>query len=56
MSLVVKVLEGVVNVESSLDYFFSNPYSPNMSAGVENQDGHILLVTPLLPSVLLGPW
>ena len=55
MSMVVKVLEGVVNVESSLDYFFSNPYSPNMRAGVENQDRHILAVTPLLPSVLSGP-
>ena len=54
MSMVVKVLEGVVNVESSLDYFFSNPYSPNMRAGVENQDRHILAVTPLLPSVLSG--
>ena len=55
MSMVVKVLEGVVNVKSSLDYFFSNPYSPNMRAGVENQDRHILAVTPLLPSVLSGP-
>nr|POE83606.1 g-type lectin s-receptor-like serine/threonine-protein kinase sd2-5 [Quercus suber] len=55
MFVVVKVLEGVVNVESSLDYFFSNPYSPNMRAGVENQDEHILAVTPLLPSILSGP-
>ena len=35
MPMVVKVLEGVVNVESSLDYFFSNLYSPNMRVGVE---------------------
>ena len=30
MSMVVKVLEGVVNIESDLDYFFSNPSLPNM--------------------------
>ena len=55
MSMVVKVLEGVVNVESSLDYSFSNPYSPNMRGGVENQEVHIVAATPLLPSVLSGP-
>nr|POE83597.1 g-type lectin s-receptor-like serine/threonine-protein kinase sd2-5 [Quercus suber] len=55
MSMVVKVLEGDVNVESDLDYFFSNPSLPNMRAGVENQEVHIVTTTPLLPSVLSGP-
>ena len=34
MSMVVKVLEGVVNVESLLDYSFSNPLLPNIRARV----------------------
>ncbi|KAL4611706.1 hypothetical protein ACB092_08G144800 [Castanea dentata] len=37
MSIVVKVLEGVVNVESNLDDFFLNPPLPNTRAGVHNQ-------------------
>ena len=36
MSMVVKVFEGVVNVESDLDYFFSNPPFLNTRAGVDN--------------------
>uniref|UniRef100_A0A2N9H7J5 Protein kinase domain-containing protein n=1 Tax=Fagus sylvatica TaxID=28930 RepID=A0A2N9H7J5_FAGSY len=36
MSMVVKVLEDVENVESDLDYFFWNPPLPNMGAGVDN--------------------
>ncbi|XP_050271318.1 G-type lectin S-receptor-like serine/threonine-protein kinase SD2-5 [Quercus robur] len=55
MSIVVKVLEGAVNIESDLDYFFSNPSLPNMRGGVENQEVHIVAATPLLPSVLSGP-
>ncbi|XP_050271295.1 G-type lectin S-receptor-like serine/threonine-protein kinase SD2-5 isoform X2 [Quercus robur] len=55
MSMVVKVLEGAVNVESDLDYFFSNPSLLNMRGGVENQEVHIVAATPLLPSVLSGP-
>ena len=56
MSMVVKVLEGDVNVESDLDYYFLNPTLPSMRTGVDNQEEHLVVVIPLLPSVLLGPW
>ncbi|XP_023874312.1 G-type lectin S-receptor-like serine/threonine-protein kinase SD2-5 [Quercus suber] len=56
MSMVVKVLEGAVNIESDLDYFFANPSLPNMRGGVENQEIHVVAATSLLlPSVLSGP-
>ncbi|XP_030953908.1 G-type lectin S-receptor-like serine/threonine-protein kinase SD2-5 [Quercus lobata] len=55
MSMVVKVFEGVVNVESNLDHFFSNPPLLNARAGVDNQEVHAFAATPLLPSVLSGP-
>ena len=55
MSMVVKVLEGAVNIEFDLDYFLSNPSLPNMRGGVENQEVHIVTATPLLPSILSGP-
>ena len=48
-------LEGAVNVESDLDYFFSNPSLPNMRAGVENQEVHIVAASSLFPSILSGP-
>ncbi|GMY13491.1 g-type lectin s-receptor-like serine/threonine-protein kinase sd2-5 [Fagus crenata] len=55
MSMVVKVLEGVVNVESCLDYCFSNLTLPNPRAGVDNQEVHVVSATPLFPSILSGP-
>ncbi|XP_075670015.1 G-type lectin S-receptor-like serine/threonine-protein kinase SD2-5 [Castanea sativa] len=55
MSMVVKVLEGVVKVESGLDYFFLNPPLPNTRAGVDNQEVHVVSATPLLPLDLSGP-
>nr|POE67835.1 g-type lectin s-receptor-like serine/threonine-protein kinase sd2-5 [Quercus suber] len=55
MSIVVKVFEGVVSVESDLEYFFSNPPLLNARAGVDNQEVPIFAATPLLPSVLSGP-
>ena len=55
MSMVIKVLEGVVNVESDLDYFFSNPSLPNMRVGVENQEVHIVSASSLFPSILSRP-
>ena len=51
----VNVLEGVVNVESGLDYFFLNPPLPNTRAGVDNQEVPVVSATTLLPSVLSGP-
>jgi serine/threonine protein kinase len=53
MSIIVKVLGGIVNVEYDLGYFFSNP--PSTSAGIDNQEVHNGEATPLLPSVLSGP-
>ncbi|XP_050271374.1 G-type lectin S-receptor-like serine/threonine-protein kinase SD2-5 isoform X1 [Quercus robur] len=55
MSMVVKVFEGVVNVESDLDYFFSNPHLLNPRTGVDNQEVQVVATTPLFPSVLSGP-
>ena len=55
MSIVVKILEGAVNVESNLDDFFLNPPLPNTRAGVHNQEVHVATTTQLLPSILSGP-
>uniref|UniRef100_A0A7N2N7X9 Receptor-like serine/threonine-protein kinase n=1 Tax=Quercus lobata TaxID=97700 RepID=A0A7N2N7X9_QUELO len=55
MSMVVKVLEDAMNIESELDYFFLNPPLPNMRAGVDDQRVHVVDATPLLPSILSGP-
>ncbi|GMY13504.1 g-type lectin s-receptor-like serine/threonine-protein kinase sd2-5 [Fagus crenata] len=55
MSMVVKVLEGAVIVESCLDYCFSNPPLPNTIAGVVDQKVHLAAATPVLPSILSGP-
>jgi hypothetical protein len=55
MSLVVKALEDVLNVESDLDYFLWNPPLPNTIAGVDNQEVHVATATLLLPSVLSRP-
>ncbi|KAJ0674659.1 putative protein kinase RLK-Pelle-SD-2b family [Helianthus annuus] len=49
MSMVVKVLEGVMKVESSLDYNFTDPRLHNTT--VEHHKD----MTPLLASVLSGP-
>ncbi|KAJ0669763.1 putative protein kinase RLK-Pelle-SD-2b family [Helianthus annuus] len=48
MSTVVKVLEGGMNVESNLDYNFTDPRLPKNHS--QEKDS-----TPLLPSVLSGP-
>ena len=57
MSTVVKVLEGVANVQYDLGYFFSNPLLPSTSARVDNQQLHVgdSDTTQLLPSILSGP-
>ncbi|KAI3696110.1 hypothetical protein L1987_79119 [Smallanthus sonchifolius] len=49
MSIVVKVLEGVMKVESSLDYNFTDPRQQNIIVEHEKD------MTPLLASVLSGP-
>jgi hypothetical protein len=55
MSMVVKIIEDNVNVESDLDYFFWNPPLPNMGYGVDNQEVYVASATSLLPSILSGP-
>ncbi|KAJ0489089.1 putative protein kinase RLK-Pelle-SD-2b family [Helianthus annuus] len=49
MSMVVKVLEGVMKVESSLDYNFTDPRLHNTTVERDKD------MTPLLASVLSGP-
>ncbi|XP_075653823.1 G-type lectin S-receptor-like serine/threonine-protein kinase SD2-5 [Castanea sativa] len=55
MSMVVKVLEGAMNIEFDLDCFILNLPLTNMRAGVDDQEVHVVVATPLLPSVLSGP-
>ncbi|KAM0043500.1 putative non-specific serine/threonine protein kinase [Helianthus debilis subsp. tardiflorus] len=49
MSTVMKVLEGVLKVESSLDYNFTNPRLQNTTAEQDKD------MTQLLDSILSGP-
>ncbi|CAN4103174.1 unnamed protein product [Withania somnifera] len=50
MSLVVKVLEGLVSVETNLDFNFIN--LTEVGAGTQQREASI---SPILPSVLSGP-
>ncbi|KAI3778595.1 hypothetical protein L2E82_07974 [Cichorium intybus] len=49
MSTVMKVLEGVMNVESNLDYNFTDPRLQKTT------EEHEKISKPLLPSILSGP-
>uniref|UniRef100_A0A7N2R9B7 non-specific serine/threonine protein kinase n=2 Tax=Quercus lobata TaxID=97700 RepID=A0A7N2R9B7_QUELO len=53
MSVVVKVLEGVVDVEENIDYNFCNPPIPNTRARVMHKE--VSGDSALLDSVLSGP-
>ena len=44
-----------MNVESDLDYFFSNSPLLNTRARVDNQEVHVVVAIPLLPSILSRP-
>ncbi|KAL7185287.1 hypothetical protein ACSBR2_027254 [Camellia fascicularis] len=56
MSVVVKVLEGSVDVESNLDYNFTNPAIPRLIAAAGQQEHAAGGATTLLfPSALSGP-
>ncbi|KAK4769294.1 hypothetical protein SAY86_027444 [Trapa natans] len=56
MSAVIKVLEGVADVEVELDYDFLNPArAARTSADVGIREKEYHTTTPLLPSVLSGP-
>ncbi|XP_075669025.1 G-type lectin S-receptor-like serine/threonine-protein kinase SD2-5 [Castanea sativa] len=55
MSMVVKVLEGVMDVEENIDYNFCNPPIPNTRAIVMHPEVNVGGATTLLDSVLSGP-
>ncbi|KAF8413688.1 hypothetical protein HHK36_001680 [Tetracentron sinense] len=54
MSVVVKVLEGVMDVEPNLDYSFLTPPPPQMTT-VTCKEAELNVSAPLLPSLLSGP-
>ncbi|CAL5343088.1 unnamed protein product [Camellia sinensis] len=55
MSVVVKVLEGSVDVQSNWDYSFTTPVAPRAIIVAGHQEDHIGAATPLFASVLSGP-
>ncbi|KAL4620637.1 hypothetical protein ACB092_06G170000 [Castanea dentata] len=55
MSVVVKVLEGVVDVEENIEYNFCNPPILNPRARVMYHEVNVANATALLDSVLSGP-
>ncbi|KAF3946188.1 hypothetical protein CMV_027516 [Castanea mollissima] len=55
MSVVVKVLEGVVDVEENIEYNFCNPPISNPRARVMYHEVNVANATALLDSVLSGP-
>ncbi|XP_050248734.1 G-type lectin S-receptor-like serine/threonine-protein kinase SD2-5 [Quercus robur] len=55
MSMVVKVLEGVMDVEENIDYNFCNLPIPNTRARVMHPEVNVGGATTLLDSVLSGP-
>ncbi|CAL5406760.1 unnamed protein product [Camellia sinensis] len=56
MSVVVKVLEGSIDVEKNLDYNFTNPAIPRSIAAAGQQEHATSAATTLLfPSALSGP-
>ena len=48
MSVVVKVLEGVVDVEENIDFNFCNPTNPNTRARVMHQEVNVGFFTKLM--------
>ncbi|KAG5544912.1 hypothetical protein RHGRI_017390 [Rhododendron griersonianum] len=55
MSVVVKVLEGSMNVENNLEYSFTTPAVPRTIAAAGHVEGVINTDTRPLPSTLSGP-
>ncbi|KAI8551251.1 hypothetical protein RHMOL_Rhmol06G0170700 [Rhododendron molle] len=55
MSVVVKVLEGSVDVQKNLEYSFTSPTVPRTIAAAGHVEGVISAGTPPLPSTLSGP-
>ncbi|KAA8525002.1 hypothetical protein F0562_011360 [Nyssa sinensis] len=55
MSVVVKFLEGLMDVENNLDYSFTNPPLPRAIGAVDQKKDAVGATTILLPSALSGP-
>ncbi|GMP67679.1 hypothetical protein CsSME_00027588 [Camellia sinensis var. sinensis] len=55
MSVVVKVLEGFVDVENNLDYYITTPVVPRAITATGHLEDAIGDATPLFPSALSGP-
>ncbi|KAH7859570.1 hypothetical protein Vadar_002694 [Vaccinium darrowii] len=55
ISVVVKVLEGSMDVENNLDYSFTSPAVPRTIAAASHRKGGVTSSTPPLPSTLSGP-
>ncbi|KAF8391191.1 hypothetical protein HHK36_023493 [Tetracentron sinense] len=55
MSVVVKVLEGVMDVEPNLDYNFSTPPPRQIAAIIACKEADLGISAPLSPLVLSGP-
>ncbi|KAF8006161.1 hypothetical protein BT93_K0466 [Corymbia citriodora subsp. variegata] len=55
MSMVIKALEGIVEVQEDLDYDFSAQPSTSGAAGFGRMDVELSATTVLLPSILSGP-
>ncbi|KAJ9686061.1 hypothetical protein PVL29_015105 [Vitis rotundifolia] len=55
MSVVVKVLEGVMDFEDNLDYSFLNPQISRAMEAVHNSNDVAVTASLVLPSILSGP-
>ncbi|WJZ99037.1 hypothetical protein VitviT2T_017516 [Vitis vinifera] len=55
MSVVVKVLDGVMDVEGNLDYCFFSPQVSRAMKAVHNSKDDVVIASTVLPSILSGP-
>ncbi|CBI22052.3 unnamed protein product, partial [Vitis vinifera] len=55
MSMVIKVLEGVIDVEDNLDYNFFNSSGLGATEAVHRREINVGFASPVLPSILSGP-
>ncbi|CBI39107.3 unnamed protein product, partial [Vitis vinifera] len=55
MSMVIKVLEGLIDVEDNLDYNFFNSSELEATEAVHRGEINVGFASPKLPSILSGP-
>ena len=53
--MVIKVLEGVIDVEDNLDYNFFNSSGRGATEAVHGRENNVGFASPVLPSILSGP-